>query len=239
MMWPHAALTAGAAADTYVGGSDMVDNTATPPPLCACGCGEPVRPGKRFIHGHNRRMERPGPNPSGLCMCGCGQPTAIATQTKRTEVRGKPRRFIFGHSSRLQRLNSQQFIIDEDTGCWIWQLGKNQGYGQLTVAGVAYRAHRYFYEQRYGPIPEGFTLDHVCRNRACVNPDHLEPVPNKVNVLRGTGITAINARKPACIHGHPFDETNTYVTPQGARQCKTCNRERQRAYEMRRKGGDG
>lgn len=87
-----------------------------------------------------------------------------------------------------------------------------------------------------GSIPKGLTLDHLCRNRACVNPVHLEPVTNRVNILRGIGITAQNARKTHCKHGHPFTVENTiYKHGGGWRICKICNRARFREYSARRR----
>lgn len=110
-------------------------------------------------------------------------------------------------------------ISHEDAnGCWIWDkpnLGR--GYGQFFGG-----AHRWSYEFFVGEIPEGLHLDHLCRNRACVNPCHLDPVPRRINILRGTSQSAINARKTHCVRGHPFDSGNTYVTPDGRRQCRTC-----------------
>jgi hypothetical protein len=83
-------------------------------------------------------------------------------------------------------------------------------------------AHRLFYEQLVGPIPDGLQLDHLCRVRHCVNPDHLEPVTQTANVLRGIGPTAVNAGKTHCVHGHPFTPDNTYINKQGNRHCRAC-----------------
>jgi hypothetical protein len=107
--------------------------------------------------------------------------------------------------------------------CWPW-LGTHatNGYGR---AWIDHRrrapAHRIAYELVRDPIPAGLSLDHLCRNRDCVNPAHLEPVTNRENVLRGVGHTAVNAAKTACKRGHPFDEANTYRA-KGHRYCRTC-----------------
>lgn len=128
---------------------------------------------------------RPEPNPSGICMCGCGQPTRLAGEhaPARGTVKGKPVRYIFGHQCRQ---SPHEYLVDPDTGCWVWQRAiKPEGYGYLTYKGKTTYAHRLFFERVYGPIPKGMDIDHLCRNRACVNPDHMEVVTRQENALRG------------------------------------------------------
>lgn len=129
---------------------------------------------------------------------------------------------------------AKNYIPVTESGCWLW-LGSltKAGYGQLkTHAG--YSAHRFSYAYYRGDIPPGCEIDHLCRVRCCVNPEHLEAVTTKTNVLRGIGITARNARKTACWRGHPFTIENVLITksPPG-RSCKTCEtiKRRTRAYE--------
>lgn len=104
-------------------------------------------------------------------------------------------------------------------GCWLW-LGATTtaGYG-VTNAGLA---HRLTYEYFIGPIPEDRLLDHVCRNPSCVRPDHLDVVTHRENVLRGVGVTAVNALKTECDRGHAFTEANTRIW-RGRRVCRACD----------------
>lgn len=118
------------------------------------------------------------------------------------------------------------------SGCWIY--GNPATYTSVSVGWVGTSAHRYAFELARGPIPDGLQVDHLCRTRGCVHPFHLEPVPLRVNVLRGEGITAVNARKTECIHGHPFDAENTRMTVEGYRECKICRREIGRRHQLRR-----
>lgn len=115
-------------------------------------------------------------------------------------------------------------------GCWNWTQCRNtDGYGVVGRNRRRYPAHRYAWTLLRGPIPDGMELDHLCRNRGCVNPDHLEPVTHTENILRGDSPQAINSRKTHCIRGHEFTEANTYTYK--GRHCRTC----QRAFAARHK----
>ena len=114
--------------------------------------------------------------------------------------------------------------------CWQWTgVTTRLGYGSVSVDGITKSAHRVVYEALVGPVPPECGLDHLCRNRSCVNPDHLEPTTHRENVLRGEGIAAKNARKTHCIVGHPFTGDNLIIRGNG-RQCRECGRKRSREY---------
>jgi hypothetical protein len=118
-----------------------------------------------------------------------------------------------------------KFECDGETGCWNWKaaISKN-GYGNFSVRHVVYYAHRIAYQLYVGPIPDGMTIDHLCRNTRCVNPAHLEVTSQRTNILRGTGPTARHARLTHCRQGHPYDLLNTHVKRDGSRSCRECNR---------------
>lgn len=120
--------------------------------------------------------------------------------------------------------------IEKDGDCLIWNSAKvHDGYGLFFVNGKTVRAHRYAYEVAVGAIPKEKILDHTCRNRACVNTDHLEPVTIRENTLRGNGITAKNARKTHCHRGHLLSGDNLYFK-NGSRYCKECKRVMKRKH---------
>ena len=115
--------------------------------------------------------------------------------------------------------------------CWEWHAHKNSaGYGQFWFEGRDVLAHRFSYELMVGPIPQGLQIDHLCRNRVCVNPDHLEPVTPLVNTRRGIRVTS-----PTCIHGHERSPENVGVDRHGYRYCRPCGADRKRAYKAQRK----
>ena len=113
--------------------------------------------------------------------------------------------------------------VDKTAECWFWTAALDQdGYGKCRRDGVK-RAHRVAYEELVGPIPNGLSLDHLCRNRACVRPDHLEPVTNRENLMRGATFAALNAAKTHCPQGHEYTDENTCRKSNGSRICRTCS----------------
>ncbi len=127
------------------------------------------------------------PNPSGFCQCGCGQKTNLAPKDDyrpaTLAVKGTPLRYIKGHQHRAGGI---EYTVDDETGCWLWIGARNHaGYSTRGQDGRKVMAHRYMWERHNGPVPPGLILDHLCRNPACVNPEHLEPVTHTENVRRG------------------------------------------------------
>ena len=135
----------------------------------------------------------------------------------------------------LERFEAK-YIPEPNCGCWLWTASLDgKGYGQFQIGTRAaqklVRAHRFAYEQAKGPIPKGLDLDHKCRVRSCVNPDHLEPVTRSENLRRGVGPTLTKVRRAAqthCKRGHPLDGWNG-----SSRFCKIC-----RAHSIRQWGID-
>lgn len=120
-------------------------------------------------------------------------------------------------------------------GCWPWGGRLCGGYGQFSLDRHRKGAHRVAYQIWHGPMPRELTIDHLCRNRSCVRPSHLEAVPHHVNVLRGEGIPARNAAKTHCINGHDFAPENTMPRRGGGRRCRACHNTRSLAGYHRRK----
>lgn len=115
-------------------------------------------------------------------------------------------------------------------GCWLFSGWlRPDGYGKIWSRGRMRSVHREVFEHMRFPLPEGVVLDHLCRNRSCCNPSHLDPVTNRENTLRGQGIAAINARREVCKRGHPLVGPEADVAMRGrSRQCRACIRENYR-----------
>ena len=132
-------------------------------------------------------------------------------------------------NEQLEEWFLERVLIAPFSTCWEWLGGKRSGYGRFRLnQRKQISAHRFSWEMHVGPIPPGLVLDHVCRNRGCVNPAHLRIVTAAANTLmpgsRATG--ALNKDKTHCKHGHEFNGQNTGWNKYGNRWCKSCNRER-------------
>ncbi len=116
--------------------------------------------------------------------------------------------------------------VDKTDDCWLWTGAINQsGYGTLSLGSRSegtIGAHRASYILNIGTIPDGLQLDHLCRVRHCVRPEHLEAVTPRENKRRGEGVAGTKSRQTHCVHGHVFDEANTHIRSNGTRQCREC-----------------
>lgn len=203
---------------------------------CACGCGAMAPIAKRtdrrrgyvkgqptrFLNGHS--TPRP-PREARSCLAdGCERTARHASAS-----------YCAMHASRLLRHGTlsarrpaplDRFFqtVEQDGDCWLWTGQSTHGYGTFALGNRRLRSHRWIYEQMRAEIPAGLHLDHLCRRPLCVNPWHLEPVTNRINVLRGASPLALQAAQTHCKHGHEFTSENTYVDPRGHRNCRTCAR---------------
>lgn len=129
--------------------------------------------------------------------------------------------------------------IEKTDTCWNWLGWSKSGYGGLSKDGKRHRAHRYIYELLVGKIPEGLEIDHLCRNKKCVNPEHLEPVTHSENMRRTKGF---RKRKTHCVKGHEFTKENTRIVNDKKKDlyypvCKICSKARNKKWTDRIKDG--
>lgn len=137
-----------------------------------------------------------------------------------------------GRTPKTLRERFESKVIRAENGCWEWSGSHFQATGYAIFNVPSDRdgrwrpatGHRVSYELHVGPIPDGLSIDHLCRNRGCVNPAHLEPVTTRVNMLRGEAPSAVSVRENRCLQGHEFTPENTYTKPNGKRQCRECLR---------------
>ena len=120
--------------------------------------------------------------------------------------------------------------------CWVWTRGKSDGYGMFWINGKQRQAHAVAHEWERGPIPGGFERDHLCRNRACCRPSHLQVVTHAVNTERGVSPHGLNTKKTYCPQGHEYNEENTRVNNQGKRVCKICAKAAMHRWYLKSKG---
>lgn len=161
------------------------------------------------------------PIPYGCCHCGCGERTPISEKniTALGWRKGEPIRYVKGHNQRGKRkYESNDYYphyeaLDKgyDTLCWIWNRSLSTGgYAQVRKDGRLQGVHRLHYELKHGAIPEGLLPDHLCRQRSCVNPDHIEPVTNEENIRRGA---------------------NAKLCPEGVREIRRLHATRRHSYK--------
>ena len=137
---------------------------------------------------------------------------------------------------KLSGIQLERFLslVDKTSHCWNWKGVFNvYGYGLMHVNGPQIKAHRISYQEFNGPLDEKLVIDHICRNRACVNPKHLRQTTIKQNVLSGEGLSAINLTKDFCVREHPLLGVNLYLH-KNKRQCKECRKIRADGYKKNR-----
>lgn len=168
----------------------------------------------------------------GRCLEGGNDMGQGTCSVEGCEREGSKWGWCWGHFKVLTAVERFWARVKKTPDHWEWTgVLSRLGYGSFMAEGHLWMVHRYSYELLVGPIPEGLTLDHLCRVRHCVWPEHLEPVTLQENILRGSGPIAQHAVKTHCDRGHPFNEENTRIRMRNGRPtrvCKVCKNEDER-----------
>lgn len=136
---------------------------------------------------------------------------------------GQTRLAVGSLDSKLRARFWAKVSVAPADACWEWLAGRDRkGYGKFAIGQKHHRAHRIAYNLFGLQIPNDLVIDHLCRNRACVNPDHLEPVTSRENAVRGAAAAAHGFHAGVCKYGHEFTPENTYATRDGGKNCRTC-----------------
>lgn len=171
--------------------------------------------------------------PYGTCHCGCGGKTAIALYavTRYGVRKGEHRKFIQGHYFKNSAI--AEYLIEDrgyETPCWIWQkCTKAKGYGARIYSkkdggdGKTYPAHKVYWMMKHGASIPGMDIHHLCRIKACVNPDHLQALAHVEHCIITRKEDDHRGKLTHCKHGHPFDAENTVIRKDGMRRCKPCS----------------
>jgi hypothetical protein len=161
----------------------------------------------------------------------------MAEHTVRSKRR--PRKFgAYGPAARSAAERFWERVVKRGPDeCWGWKgFVQINGYGTYKhKAFTTVAAHRIAYELTYGPVPRHLQMDHLCRNRGCVNPNHVEPVTQQENIRRGTGISVLNAAKTHCPKGHVYAGKNVRISPKGYRFCRECARVHSEEFRQKKR----
>lgn len=221
--------------------TDASDSGSTMAKTCDCGCGQPTPIAKqtdrklghikgqhvRFIQWHHLRLLIPAKQPCTIDDCNRVQAARgwCSKHYSRWQNTGSPTA-LRGHPVAARPIRERlRERIDTTAagGCWLWTgTLTDKGYGTVSYNAQTQYVHRLMYELERGTIPDGHEIDHLCRNRACCNPAHLEPVTGAENVRRGISPSTLFNRTGRCQRGHILAAVGVYVSPKGHRMCRGC-----------------